>query len=926
LDYSKTVNLPKTDFPMRAQLPQREPEQLRFWEKINLYRLVQEKNAGKPKFILHDGPPYANGDIHLGTSLNKVLKDFIVKFYSMAGYDAPFVPGWDTHGLPIEQQAIKHLGLDRRAIGPVEFRRYCRDYALKFVEIQREQFKRLGVRGDWSRPYLTLDPEFEAVQIEVFAEMVKKGFIYRGRKPVYWCTHCQTALADAEVEYESEVSPSIYVKFPVNDGQGVIPEEKAFVVIWTTTPWTLPANQAIAVHPDYTYVLVEGGAERWVMAEALWEGVLATAGRSGEVVARFAGKELEGVRCRHPLFERESLVILGDLVTLDQGTGCVHIAPGHGLEDYEVGQRYGLAVVSPLDDEGRFTEEAGEWTGLFYREANPAIVERLRERGYLLYDGRVEHQYPHCWRCKKPVVFRATEQWFASVDGFRQKALEAIEAVKWVPEWGRERMSHMIAERGDWCISRQRVWGVPIPVFYCDQCGEVIMEENTIYYVRDLIRRHGSDIWFSEPPSALLPPGYRCPGCGSAEFRKETDIMDVWFDSGCSHLAVLEGREELRWPADMYLEGSDQYRGWFNSSLCTSVAVRGESPYRTVLSHGYVVDEEGRKMSKSLGNGIEPSEVVEELGADVLRLWVASADYRRDVAASPKIFQQMADAYRKIRNTFRFLLGNLYDFDPVQHSVSRDEMEEIDRLMLSRLQRLIRRVTELYRSYDFHLVYRHIYNFCVADLSAFYLDVLKDRLYCEAADSLKRRSAQTVLYELAHVLVRLLVPILAFTTEEIWQHLPKPAGAPVSVQLTSWPQAREDWVDEALESRWERIILIREEVDKGLEEGRRNKVVQHSTQAAVELFAEGELASFLKEVHPLLAPVFLVSQVEVREDPPAADAWPGQKVPGLFLRVKPAPGRRCARCWLYSPQVGEREDFPEVCPRCARVLANISAR
>lgn len=926
MDYSKTVNLPQTAFPMRAQLPKREPEFLRFWEEIDLYRRVQEKNAGRPKFILHDGPPYANGDIHLGTTLNKVLKDFIVKFYSMAGYDAPFVPGWDTHGLPIEQQAIKYFGLDRRLMDPVDFRRYCREYALKYVEIQREQFKRLGVRGDWEHPYLTLDPAFEAEQIGVFGIMAKKGYIYRGLKPVYWCTECQTALAEAEVEYGSERSPSIFVKFPVREGRGVLPAEEASVVIWTTTPWTLPANLAIALHPDYAYVLVATNGEKLLMAEALWEGVMQTVGRPGKVVARFIGHELEGVRCRHPFFARDSLVILGEIVTLEQGTGCVHIAPGHGLEDYELGQRYGLEVLSPVDDGGRFTAEAGEWQGLFYAEANGAIIARLKEKGLLLHDDTIEHQYPHCWRCKQPVLFRATEQWFASVDGFRRQALAAVAGVTWLPEWGQERMSQMIAERGDWCISRQRTWGVPIPIFYCQACGKPIMEEETVNHVRELIRAHGSDIWFREPAAALLPPGYRCPACGAASFRKENDIMDVWFDSGCSHVAVLEPRPELAWPADVYLEGSDQYRGWFNSSLCTAVATRGVAPYRTVLSHGYVVDEEGRKMSKSLGNGIEPGEVIEELGADVLRLWVASADYRRDVAASPKIFQQMADAYRKIRNTFRFLLGNLADFDPVRHRVAVTEMEEIDRFILLRLQHLVQRVTAAYRRYEFHQVYRAIYQFCVLDLSAFYLDVLKDRLYCEAAHSRERRSAQTALYELAHVLVRLLVPILAFTTEEIWQHLPHLPGEPASVQLTSWPAVREEYLDTALETRWEKIMAVREEVNKAMEEARQQKLVQHSSQAAVDLYAEDGLFSFLESVRELLPAAFIVSRVEVHRGRPPETSGRGASEPaGPWVVIRPAPGRRCARCWLYTPEVGTDARYPEVCPRCARVLARISA-
>lgn len=928
MDYSKTVNLPQTDFPMRAQLPKREPEFLRFWDEIDLYQLVNQRNAGKPKFILHDGPPYANGDIHLGHTLNKVLKDFIVRFQSMMGYDAPFVPGWDTHGLPIEQQAIKHLGLDLRALGPVEFRRFCRDYALKYMDIQRKNFIRLGVRGDWEHPYLTLDPAFEAVQVGVFAQMVEKGYIYRGMKPVYWCTDCHTALAEAEIEYETDTTPAIFVKFPVRDGNGVLSEENTFIVIWTTTPWTLPANLAIAVHPDFDYAIIEtAGGEKLLMAEALWQGVAEHAGLTGKPVGTVRGSELEGVRCRHPFINRDSVVIMGeDLVTLEAGTGCVHIAPGHGLEDYEVGLRYGLEVLSPVDGDGRFTAEGGEYQGMFYADTNPLVLDKLRGLGLMLHCDDMEHQYPHCWRCKNPILFRAAEQWFASIDGFRQDALKAVNESEWLPAWGQERMNNMIADRGDWCISRQRIWGVPIPIFYCSSCGEVIMDKGVIRRVEDIFREKGSDAWFSEAAEDLLPPDYSCPKCGGSEFSKETDTMDVWFDSGCSHLAVLEKRDRLSWPADLYLEGSDQYRGWFNSSLCTAVATRGESPYRMVLSHGYVVDEDGRKMSKSLGNGIDPNEVIDQLGADVLRLWVASADYRRDVAVSPRILQQMADAYRKIRNTFRFMLGNLNGFNPDRDAVAVKDLLEIDRLILMRLQRLIQRVTAAFQAYEFHQAYRSLYNFCVLDLSSFYLDVLKDRLYCEDPDSRERRSAQTAIYRVANVLVRLLVPILPFTTEEVWKNLPRADNDPVSVQLTSWPQVKEEYLDEELERDWDRLLEVREEISKALEEARRQKLVQRSSNASIRLFARDDLLAILRARQDQLASVFIVSQAEVLEGPPkdGSGAVEAAGLPGLWIAVGQAGGQRCARCWLYAPEVGVDNRFPETCPRCARVLARIA--
>lgn len=925
MEYDKTINLPKTDFPMRANLPQREPEILKFWEEVDIYKRVQEANKGKPKFILHDGPPYANGDIHLGTTLNKILKDFIVKYRSMSGYDAPYVPGWDTHGLPIENQVIKKLKVNRHQIDPVEFRKICAEYALKYVNIQRESFKRLGVRGDWNNPYLTLDPEYEAAQIGVFGEMAKKGYIYKGMKPVYWCSDCETALAEAEVEYQDKRSPSIYVKFPVKDAKGLFDQERAYVVIWTTTPWTIPANVAICLHPEYEYVLVKVGEDKLLMAKELYEAALTACGLTAEeILSTFKGNELEGVVCRHPLLERDSLVINGEHVTLDAGTGCVHTAPGHGLEDYEVGRRYNLPVISPLDDRGRFTDEIPAYQGLTYDEANKVITKDLEEKGALLKLDFIQHQYPHCWRCKHPVIFRATEQWFASIQGFREEALKAIDEVRWIPAWGRDRIYNMVADRSDWCISRQRAWGVPIPIFYCEKCGEPIINDETIKHVQELFRVHGSNIWFAKEAAELVPPGLKC-SCGHDKFRKETDIMDVWFDSGSSHAAVLRTNPELSWPADLYLEGSDQHRGWFNSSLSTSVATTGRAPYKAVLTHGYVVDEKGRKMSKSLGNGIDPLDVVKQLGADVLRLWVASSDYRRDIAASPNIMKQMSEAYRKIRNTCRFLLGNLYDFDPAKDRVPYDQLLEIDRWALLKLHKLIAKVTKAYEDYEFHVVYHSIHNFCVVDMSAFYLDIIKDRIYIYRPDDVRRRSAQTVMYEIIMDLVRLLTPILAFTTEEIWRYIPKAPEAPVSVQLAGWPEVNPDYLDEKLEEKWDKLIAVRDEVDKALEVARQEKIIGNSLNAKVTLFVDRQWYDFLKAMEEELPTIFIVSAVEVDQAEAAPlDALTASQLEGLKLKVELAPGEKCERCWNHSTTVGADPQHPTLCARCVEVVKSLA--
>lgn len=925
MDYSKTLNLPKTDFPMRANLPEREPEFLKFWDEIDIYQKVGEKNSGRPKFILHDGPPYANGHIHLGHVLNKVLKDIVVKFHSMSGYDAPYVPGWDTHGLPIEQQAIKAFGLNRHEIDPVEFRNKCKDFALKFVNIQRAEFKRLGVRGLWEKPYLTLMPHYEARQIGVFGDMAEKGYIYKGLKPVYWCATCETALAEAEVEYGDKHSSSIYVRFPVKNGKGVLSEKDTYVVIWTTTPWTLPANVAISLHPDFEYVLLRCGQDKYLVARELKDNFLATTGlRDAEVIGNYKGSELELIECGHPFADRTSLLILGEHVTLEQGTGCVHTAPGHGMEDFVVGKKYNLPVISPVDAKGRFTEEGGLFAGQFYLDANKAVIEELNNQGHLMHHATVLHQYPHCWRCKKPVFFRATEQWFASIDGFRQAILDAIRTVRWIPGWGEERIYNMVDNRGDWCISRQRSWGVPIPIFYCQDCGKELINHKTIKHLQGLFRQYGSDVWFARPARELLPSGTACPQCGCLEFTKETDIMDVWFDSGTSHFGVLDEKSvwpDLCRPADLYLEGSDQHRGWFNSSLSTSVAVTGQAPYRAVLTHGFVVDEQGRKQSKSLGNVVDPAKVIKQLGADILRLWVSSADYRSDLAASPSILKQVTEAYRKIRNTCRFLLGNLSDFDPARHRVLREEMLEIDRWAQARLQILVQKTTSAYFDYEYHVVYHSIHDFCTIDMSALYLDIIKDRLYTMPAASIERRSAQTVMYDVLSVLVRLMAPVLSFTSEEIWRHMPGDKSGLVSVQLAEMPEAIEDYLDVELEQKWERLLAVRGEVTKALEAARRDKLIGNSLEAVVDLYAGQELYAFLEPMSAGLATLFIVSEVALEplgSEP--ASARKNESIPELAVAVRPAGAGKCERCWMYHEGVGADAGHPTLCPRCAGVI------
>lgn len=923
MEYDKTLNLPKTDFPMRGGLPKKEPEILAKWEEINIYEKVQEKNKGKDKYILHDGPPYANGDIHLGTSLNKILKDIVVKYKSMNGFDAPYVPGWDTHGLPIAQKVSNEWKINRHEVGIPAFREKCKEYALKYVDIQSSSFKRLGVRGDFEHPYLTLDSKYEGTQIKVFGDMVDKGYIYKGHKPVYWCADCETALAEAEVEYGEKKSPSIYVKFKIKDGKGLIEEKDSYVVIWTTTPWTLPANVAISLNPEFDYVLIEtehkGNHEKYVIAEDLVDECFKNWGlEKGNVLKKFKGEELEYVVCKNPLIDRDSVVILGDHVTLETGTGCVHTAPGHGLEDFEVGQKYNLEVISPVDYQGVFTKDAGKYSGQKAVDANKQITIDLEESNSLLSLVFIKHQYPHCWRCKSPLMFRATEQWFASIKGFRDNALSAVmNDVKWIPSWGRERIYSMIAERSDWCISRQREWGVPIPIFYCGACEEAVLDKQLIYHIGDLVAEHGSNIWFSKSAEELLPEGYVCPSCGGNHFRKETDIMDVWFDSGVSNVAVLKQREELAYPADLYLEGSDQYRGWFNSSLSIAVAITDKAPYKAVLTHGYVVDGKGRKMSKSLGNGIDPKDVVKQLGADILRLWAASADYKKDINVSDEIFKQVTESYRKIRNTLRFLHGNLYDFKISKDKIEYEKLLEIDKYILTRLNDTIKKSKMAFDNYEFYMAFNSIHQFCILDLSALYLDVIKDRIYGSAPDSLERRSGQTVIFEILKSLMIMLTPILSFTMEEIYDYLDDEEKVE-SVQLLDFPSVNKKYENKELATKWVKLLDIREHVLKVLEKGRQDALFGNSLGAKLYIGTKNdELYSFLKENEKEILDISIVSRMEIIN---SGDFDGYELFDELYIKAENIKEEKCERCWMYVEGIGQDEVHPSLCPRCSSVI------
>lgn len=920
MDYNKTLNLPKTDFPMRGNLPKREPETLKKWEDERLYYKMVENNKDKPKYILHDGPPYANGQIHLGTALNKTLKDFIIKHKNMTGYCAPYVPGWDTHGLPIELKAMKEIGVENGAIPPVELRKQCKDFAMKHVKSQMAQFKRLGSIGDYDDPYLTLKPEYEARQVEVFGKMAKDGYMYKGLKPVYWCPDCNTALAEAEIEYANDPCTSIYVKFNVTDDKGLFTAmgldlSNVYFVIWTTTTWTIPGNLAICLGPEYEYTLVKNGDEYYVMALELVAPTMKAAGiENYETVGSFTGAELEHIRTKHPLYDRLSPVIVGDHVTLESGTGCVHTAPGYGVEDFEVCKKYDdIGILVCVDAKGRQTEEAGEFAGLDTNEANKAIYAKLEECGALLASEKITHQYPHCWRCNSPIIYRATEQWFCSVNGFKDEAVKAIENVKWIPEWGEDRIKGMVRDRSDWCISRQRTWGVPIPIIYCKDCGKPIVTDETIKAISDLFRKEGADAWWTREVSEFIPDTVKCE-CGCGEFTKEYDIMDVWFDSGVSHTAVMDEYDSLNWPADLYLEGADQYRGWFQSSLLTSVVYKGTAPYKAVCTHGWVVDGQGKTMHKSLGNGIDPAEIIDQYGADILRLWVASSDYHSDIRISKEILGQLSDAYKKIRNTARFILGNLSNgdgFNPDTDSLPDDQLLEIDKWALMRFDSLIDKVQAGYNDFDFHVAFHSIHNFCVIDMSNFYLDIIKDRLYCEGEKSLERRSAQTVMYRILSGVARLIAPIMSFTAEEIWSYLPHcAADNSESIFLNQMPEKSGIEFGDEFIAKWELIYSTREAVNKVLEEKRNEKVIGKSLEANIVIHCGDDMFEKYSSLSDHLAEILIVSGVSVVKDRDGETEF----------EVVKATGDKCERCWAYSETVGKDSEHPTLCSRCASVV------
>lgn len=904
-DYKSTLNLPRTDFPMRANLPAREPEFLAFWDRIGLYDRLMSRKDSAPSYILHDGPPYANGDIHVGHALNKVLKDLVCRIHWMKGDYAPFIPGWDCHGQPIEHQVEKQLGEKKNSISQAEFRDLCRDYAFTYINRQREQFKRLGVLGVWDKPYLTLDTGYEATNVEIFHRLYKRGLVYRGKKPIYWCYTDRTALAEAEIEYHEHESPSIKVRFELKGGLENV-DTPVYAVIWTTTPWTLPANVAVAFHPQQTYGVYSNGREALLLAEKL---AGQTVDESYRLIGRYEGSYFEGRKFVHPIFpEKESTGVLADFVDMETGTGIVHIAPGHGEEDYYLGIEYNLPVIMPVDEDGRFTGDVPEFAGLHVNEANQAIIDFLDKKGLLVSASRVSHSYPHCWRCKNPVIFRATEQWFIAVrsDGLKQEALEAISQVKWIPEWSVNRIRSMVEQRPDWCISRQRSWGVPIPIIYCGECGEVQDDDRVFERIRNIFAEEGAGSWFRKPADYFIPEGHSC-SCGSSRFTKETDIFDVWFESGISHFAVLRNRSEVSWPADMYLEGSDQHRGWFQSSLLTSAGAENKPPYREVLTHGFIVDEQGRKMSKSLGNVVDPLEVIEKMGADVLRLWVVASDYTGDVAVSPQILERISDIYRRIRNTFRFMLGNLYDFDPGKDAVDFAGLDEIDRFILMKLKKLSERALASYENYRFHHVVHEIHNFCTTDLSAFYLDVLKDRLYAEKADGQLRRSTQTALYLLVGTLVKLIAPVLPFTAEDVWQNLP--GDREESVHLATFEDLSAVEIDDELFSRWEALLEVRDDYLKFFERVKENGVLRTMMEAEVEYAPADEYRAAVEASRDRLYYIFMTRNVRV------VDRVDGDRGNTGAFRISKTGGSKCLRCWNWTYDVENG-----ICSRCRRVL------
>ena len=924
-NYNDTIHKMQTPFEMRAGLPKKEPKMLEDWEQNHVYEQMIKNNEGKPRWVLHDGPPYANGNIHMGTALNKIIKDIILRYKNMAGFQAPYVPGYDTHGLPIELKALKSLGDKKSGVSKLELRKICKEFATEHIDVMNSQFKRLGVQGDFANPYLTLRPEFEARQVEIFGEMAKKGYIYKGMKAVYWCPEDRTALAEAEIEYAEDECDSIYVRFKLTDDpNGVlakhnIPLDKAWIVIWTTTTWTLPANVATCLNPNLEYAFVKIGDAYHIMARELVESTMKGCHIDEYEVLpdTVLGSELELMQYQHPFLDRKGLVILGDHVTLEGGTGCVHTAPGHGVEDFEVCVNHypQVPVVVPVDDAGRLTAEAGEkFAGLKVWDANKVILEHIKESGHLMGVQHITHQYPHCWRCHHPIIFRATEQWFCSIDAFKEDVYKAIDSVHWQPAWGHDRMAGMVRDRSDWCISRQRVWGVPIPVFYCKKCGKYHITDASIKAVSDLFRKEGSDAWYKYDANEIMPKGEVCE-CGASDWEKDPDIMDVWFDSGSTWSAVCRERPELTYPVDMYMEGADQFRGWFQSSLLTSVATQGQAPYREVLCHGWVVDEKGKQMHKSAGNGVEPSEIIRDYGADIVRLWVASSDYTVDVRAGKEIFRQLSEAYRKIRNTARFILGNLDGFDPNTDCVTDDQLQEIDRWALAALDDLIVNAHAGYEVYDFNKVYHAVYNFCVVAMSNFYLDVTKDRLYC--TNGAARRAAQTTMYKILVALDKIIAPILCFTSQEIWDFMPKTEGMNKYVVFEDMPKAGQYAADDAFKAKWAQLIAVRDEVKKVLEQARAEKTIGASLEAAVTLYCNDAVYDLLNSI-PMdeLADLMIVSQVElVKGEGGAASA-----VEGLGVAAAHATGDKCERCWKYSADIGTHPAHPTLCARCASVV------